>query len=313
MKKIDLRKDSVDAAAKKLRRKACLKTGIVLLVTVIICGWVAYGMLNPRMTERYNDFAVDAAVDWLENGDHGKFDVCNKDITDADGWFNLYKRDRKSLGKIKSRSLSTREELSGVGNGLKRYELKFGSSFSEAPRDVLERVIVESDNRSRFTVINAGHLLYFFRPSKAEKLILTEDQKQQIRAVADNVLKKITARDTAFFKQAYTGWTEQPDYFHRKNEIATEAASGKTISGLYEVLSRGKSSPWKFGGISAFVPVGRTGFECSSAYYSFSVNSEGKARNFVLQIRIDRDLYLDRSAEWRFFNLWFWERKEKKK
>ena len=313
MKKIDSRKDAVEAAAKRLRRKAYLKTGIALIATIAICGWAAYGLLNPRLTERYNDFAVDSAVDWLENADHDKFDICSKNITNADGWFSLYKRDRKSLGKIRSRSLSTREELPGAGSGLKRYELKFGTSFSESPRDVLEQVIVESDNHSRFTVINASHWPYFFRPSKSEKRILTDDEKQRIKTVADNVLKKIAARDTAFFKQAYTGWTEQPDYFHRKNEIATEAVAGKIIASLYEIMGKGKMSPWKLGGINAFLPVGRSGFECSSAYYSFSVNSEGKARNFVLQIVITRDLYMDRLAEWKFFSLWFWERKEKKK
>jgi len=313
MGKINLRKDSVEVAAKKQRRKAYLKTGIAILVTAGICGWVTHSLLNPRMTERYNDFAVDAAVDWLENADHGKFDVCNKDITDAGGWFNLYTRDRKSLGKVKSRSLSTREELPSVNNGLKRYELRFGSSFSESPKDVLEQVIVESDNHSRFTVINASYWLYSFRPTKAGMRIFTEDEKQRIKTVAENVLKKIDARETAFFKQAYAEWTEQPDYFHWKSWIAAEAKSGKIIANLYETLSKGKLSPWKFSGVNAFTPVGRTGFECSSVYYSFSVNSEGKSRNFIVQIGIDRDLYLDKSAEWKFFSLWFWEKKEKKK
>ncbi len=313
MKKIDLRKEAVDAAVKRLRKKAYLKTGIALIFTVAICGWVAYGLLNPRMTERYNDFAVDSAVDWLENADHGKFDACNKNITDPDGWFNLYKRDRNSLGKVRSRSLSSREELPAGGSGLKRYELKFGSSFSESPKDVLEKVIVESDNQSRFSVVNAGYWLYSFRPSKSEKRVLNDDEKQRIRAVAENVLKKVAARETTFFKQAYAGWAEQPDYFHWKSWIAAEAASGKTIAGLYDAMSKGKLSPWKFSGISAFIPIGRSGFECSSVYYSFSVNAEGKIRNFMIQVAVDRDLYLDKAAEWQFFSLWFWEKKETKK
>jgi hypothetical protein len=308
MGKINLRKGFVNVVTKK----ANLKTGIAVLIAAMICGWAAYKLLNPRMTERYNNFAADSAVDWLESADREKFDACRKDIADGDGWFNLYMRDRKSLGKIKSRGLSSSQELPAVNSGLKRYELKFASSFSESPKDVLEQLIVESDNRSRFTVINAGYWLYNFRPNKTG-VSLTEDEKQRIKVVAEDVLKKVDARETTFFKQAYAEWAKHPDYFHWKSWIAAEAKSGKTIASLYEILSKGKSSPWKFIGMNAFAPIGRAGFECGSVYYSFSVNSEGKSRNFTLSVAIDRDLYADKNAEWKFFGLWFREIKVKKK
>lgn len=312
MGKLNSRGHSKNAATHNWWKKEYLKTGIVALITLVICVWIGYRLLSPRMTERYNDFTIDSAVDWLENADRDKFDRCRENIVDADGWFNLFMRDRKSLGKAQSRSFSVRQDLAAVDNGMKRCELKFGSSFSKSRTDIQEKLIVESDGNSRFKVINAGYLLYSFVPDRAAKRVLTADEKQQIRTVADNVLKKIDARDTAFFRQAYTEWAENPDYFHWKDSITTEAKTCKNIMNLYEILAKGKASPRKFSGINAYVPVGRSGFECSNAYYSFSVNSAGETRSFTLLIMINRDLYADKAAEWKFFNLRLWERKEKK-
>ncbi|MHB9138769.1 MAG: hypothetical protein ACYC4Q_05135 [Victivallaceae bacterium] len=311
MGKFKSRGYSKDAATKNWRRREYLKTGIVALITIAICGWIGYRLLTPGMTERYNDFTIDSAVDWLENADRDKFDICRKDIADADGWFNLFMRDRRSLGKAQSRSFSSRQDLPTVESGMKRYELRFGSSFSKVRTDIQERLIVESDGKSKFQVINAGYWLYYLVPDRAVKRVLTADEKQQIMTVADNVLKKIDARDTAFFRQTYNEWAQRPDYFHWKNSMVNEAKSCKNITTIYEILAKGKASPRKFSGINTFVPVGRSGFECSNAYYSFSVISEGQTRSFTLNIGIDRDLYEDKSAEWKFFNLWIWERKEK--
>ena len=44
MKKINLHKDSVNGAAKKQQMKGYLKTGIALLITVGICGWVTHSL-----------------------------------------------------------------------------------------------------------------------------------------------------------------------------------------------------------------------------------------------------------------------------
>jgi hypothetical protein len=296
----------------KKQIKAYLKNGLALLVAVLICGWVTYKLLNPRMTERHNDFTIDASLDWLEAADHEKFDVCRKNIIDADSWFNLFMLDRKSLDKVKARIFTSRREFPDTGNGLKRYELKFVSNFSESPqgRDIYEQLIVESDNRSQFKVINADYWLYDFRPNRTVVRSLTEEEKQHIRTMSEDILKKVDARETTFFKQAYAEWAERPDYFHSNKWIAAEAKSGKTIAKLYKILSTGKASPWKFDRLKTYSPVGRTGFECNEGYYSFSVNSEAKSKNFILEIDIIRDLYLDKSAEWKFFGLWFWEKKD---
>lgn len=312
MGKLNTRGHSKNAAPQRWWKKGYLKTGIAALITLVICVWMGYRLLNPRMTERYNDFTIDSAVDWLENADRDKFDRCRENIADADGWFNLFMRDRKSLGKARSRSFSVSRDLAAADNGMKRYELKFGSSFSKSRTDIQEKLIVESDGRSKFKVVNAGYLLYSFVPDRAAKRVLTADEKQQIRTVADNVLKKIDARDTAFFRQAYAAWAENPDYFHWKDSIATEAKTCKNVTNLYEALAKGKASPRKFSGVNAYVPVGRSGFDCGNAYYSFSVNSAGETRSYTLLIMIDRDLYADKAAEWKFFNLWLGERKEKK-
>ena len=51
------------------QNKVLLKTGITLFVAAGLCYWVIYGLLNPKITVRYNDFAIDSAVAWLENAD----------------------------------------------------------------------------------------------------------------------------------------------------------------------------------------------------------------------------------------------------
>jgi len=302
------KKDSANAAIKKQQRKTYLKTGIALLAAAAICGWVTYGLLNPKM--RYDDFVIDSAVEWLELADREKFDACRKDITDADGWFNVFMSDRKSLGRVKLRSLKSYKELSAVSSGLKRYELKFGTNFSKSP-NASEQLIVESDNISKIKVINARYyqaaintrallserekqslqvpaasasfprvyfsfatgerICIFVDSACAIRLVpLTAEEKQRIISVAENVLKKVDARDTFFFKQAYAELAEQPKYFHWKNWLTAEAKSCRRITCFYEILSNGKASPWAFSNALAYnLTIENTSFEQSSVVYIF--------------------------------------------
>lgn len=269
------------------------------------------------MTERYNDFTIDAAVDWLENADRDKFDKCRKDITEGDGWFDWFVKDRQSLGKVKSRIFVSRQELPCTSNGLKRYELKFVASYSTMPQETYEQLMVETDCKSSLSVISASYWLYSFKINKKSGRTPSDKEKIVFNNIAENILKKVDARETAYFQQAYTEWAQQPDYFHFNSQLAAEAKSLKNLKELYRILSQSpgiSSKQWQLTKMpDLFSPAGRTGFECCNIGYAFSVNTQGKISKYQAIIAVDRDLYQDKNAAWNFFGLWYWEVKEEKK
>ena len=294
------KKDPAGTATKKMQKMAYLKTGIAILITIGICGWVVHGLLNPKITARYNDFAIDSAVSWLENADRQDFDACRKNIVVSNGWFDWFVLDRKSLGKVKSRTLASRNELPGAPFGMKRYELKFDFS-----RSVSERMIIETDGHSLFKVIVVDYR--YFRNREILERSVTESDKAHIMPIAEDVLKKIDARDIAFFKKK----GQQPDYLEWR--IADEAKRLKEVGDLCEILAKSKSSPRQFTDLRIFIPVGQTGLECSVVDYSFSVNVNEKVQNFLLRICLTRNRYQNKSAEWNFYFLSFEEKSENKR
>ncbi|MFA6101037.1 MAG: hypothetical protein WCV67_04730 [Victivallaceae bacterium] len=292
------------------RRINFLKNGIAVFIAIGICGWVTYGLLNPKITAKYNDSGIDAAAGWLENADRQDFDVCRKSAVDSYGWFDWFVLDRKSLGKVKYRALVSRQDLSGAAGGMKRYELKFGTAFSETPdpeSNVFERMVIETDGCSQFKVIAADY--WFSGNLKFSKYQVTECEKARIMAIAGDVWKKIDARDIAFFKQTYAEVARQPDYFQWFKNFADEARVSASFRNLFEILAKGESSPRKLTDLHAGIPAGRTGFKSCDAFYNFSVSTNGKIQNFTLVIFLERDFYQNKSADWKFSGLSFRERK----
>lgn len=308
MGKIDFKKKSDNTAAKSFQRTQYLKIGIAVLITVGICGWVTYSLLNPGTTVRYNDFAIDSAVTWLENADRGKFDVCRKNIVNNNGWFGLFIPDRQSLDKVKARSLHFRRKLPRTTKGMKRYELKFNSKFSKIvhPKsEVTERMIIETDGGKQFKVLIADY--WMSRAFVPSDLSLTENDKQQIMNIAGRILKKVEARDIEFFKRSCAELAKLPDYFGWSKYFKNP----KWTIMLFKILEKGNPSPFKFTELKSFAPAGRTGFECSGVRYRFSAEDKGEKANFKLSIFVDRDLYQNKSAKWKFHGIGW--NKEKKK
>lgn len=66
--------------AKRQQRRQLLKTGIAALVAIGLCSWAAYCWFNPPW-ERYNNFVIDSAVEWMEDADDGDFDDCLENKT----------------------------------------------------------------------------------------------------------------------------------------------------------------------------------------------------------------------------------------
>ncbi|MDD5596723.1 MAG: DUF4974 domain-containing protein [Victivallaceae bacterium] len=283
---------------KREQRKQLLKVGIAALFAIVLCSWAAYRWFNPG-TERYNDFVVDSAIDWLENADWGYFDDCRKDIIDKNGWFDWFVKDQKSLGKIKSRKLIHRRYISGGTRGMKRYELKFNSKFSQfSPQcKTIEQMIIETDGKKQFKVLIADYWMgngvkpIFFKPS--------ENTRKQIMAVAEKVFKKAKSGNIEFFKYAYSEIDKKTDYFNWKPYLVS-VLNPERAERLYKVLNKGNHSPLKLDDLKTYVPVGRTGFEASWSEYLFSVENQGKKVNYILIVIINRDLYQNKSAEWKF-------------
>ena len=296
------------------RHKQILKLGIAVLVLIGILSWVGYRWFNPNTKVEYNDFTIDSTIAWLENADAGKFDVCKKDIVDKDGWFDWFQKDRSSLEKLKSRTLIQRQSIPGAPAGMKRYELKFDSKFIVMKRPkskITEKVIVDSNGKDKITLLMADYW-----PSRSfypSDMTLTEAEKQKITAIAAMTLKKMEARDVAFFQSLYMELAKLPDYFDWNSYSAREAKHPKWTLELFKILDHGNPTPLKFIGMKAYNPAGRTGFECCSVRYSFSAEAEKKKVDYMMSVFVDRDLYLDKSAEWKLYGLWFWKEEKEKK
>jgi hypothetical protein len=279
-----MRKRTVtDSVNNKAPKKAYLKTGIMLLVTLAICGWVIYGLFFAKTATRYNDFTIDSAIAWLENADSRKFDSCRKNIVDTNDWFDWFVKDRKSLGDVKSRALSVRQDSPGATAGMKRYELKFGTQFSKSRGNVSERLLVETDGQRQFKVILADYWLS--NGVDFSEFQVSDSDKAQIMAAANDFLQKMAAKDVNFFKQRYAEWAKNPDYFGW-NQFLEREMKNPTIIPLPDLQSKDKASALKFIKMRTYIPNGRTGFECSAVEYRYTVNNTGEDEQHAKEIAL---------------------------
>ncbi|MFA6715001.1 MAG: hypothetical protein WCS27_06470, partial [Victivallaceae bacterium] len=259
-------------------------------------------------TERYNDFAVDSAIDWLENADDGDFDDCRKAVINSNGWFDWFVKDRESLGKLKSRKLLCRQSVSGGTGGMKRYELKFNSKFSFTyPKSKFtERMIIETDGKKQFKVL----MIYFIGYTPRIERPVTEDEKTLIMAAAENIKKQLESRNIAFFKRQYVESAQAfRDRKYYSKYLMRNSEKPERVIDWCNLRAKGKSSQLKFIKIDDDISgnAGRTGLETAIVQYSVLINSDGKSENFLLHIALYRNLYSDKNAKWKFLTLTFSE------
>lgn len=289
-----------------VRNKQYLKPGIAILIAIGICGGVIYGLMRPKSTLAYGDFSIDSAIAWLENADRGNFDMCRKSAVDHDGWFDWFVKDRKSLGKIKERSLISRQELPGAAVEMKRYELKFNSQFSCVPKNhATERMVVETDGKKQFKILMTDYWLpYNWGNWKEKELNITDETRTRIMTAAGKILKNIEDENPAFFKRSYAELTKKPNYFGwwRFSDYLNEQ-----VLKLFKFRREGKPSAWEFYQMKIFSPLGRTGFESSRVWYHFSVTGKRKTKKFVVIIFMSHDGYQANAPDWEFYGLGFRE------
>jgi len=169
-------------------------------------------------------------------------------------------------------------------------------------------VIIETDGKKQLNVF----IVDYWTPRHFKMLEVNDAAKTRIMAVAEKVLKNLDSRNLVLFQRKYTELSKRPDCFGGKHYFTHEAKTLKQTNRLFKVLNEGKLSPWEFTRLTAFILTGRTGFKASRAFYDFSVSQGGKTKNFTLGICIVLDLYQNKSAGWEFYNLGFWEKKNKK-
>ncbi len=295
------------------KHKHMVKLVLMILALTGILTWVGYRFFHPNTKIEYNDFTIDSAITWLDNADAGKFDVCEKDVVDKNGWFDWYKKDRATLKDLKKRSLLQKQTLPGESKGLKRYELTFDSKFSAVTRrnaKVSERVIVESDGKQQFKVCIADYPRLSFTPMDQN---FSESENKLVTALAEKILEKINRRDIDFFKRSFAEYAQRANYFGWNGWWLQQAKKPTKTLELFKILDNGNPSTFKFNKVRSCITRGRTGFQSNGVEYRFSINEKGKQENYKLEVFIERDLYKDKSAPWAFWGFWFWKEKKKEK
>ena len=279
-------------------RKQWLKAGLIVLGVILTISWTAYRGFRSS-PEPYHDFTIDAVVSWLENADRRQFPVCGRNITDNNGWFEWFIKDRNSLGNMKSRQLALRRELSTRAEGMRRYELNFDLQFGKKqsiPDQLTERVIVESDGTEKISVVRVDYWYSGFL-GRPETRPATDDETTSVMSVVNHVLEQMDAGNTAFFQQQYKECLKKPDYFGMGHFIRQELKTPQRIKEICELLHHNQRSLL---GVEFMMFPGRTGVEIGTANYKFAAKKNGLSEDYVLQIMVSRDHYQDQSASWEF-------------
>lgn len=86
------------------------KTKIGLCAIVLFTGIVwsfHYGLSNMN-DNSIREPTMAAADQWLKNADNLQFNICRETVTDSNGWFEYFKKDRTALGDFKKRLFKTK-------------------------------------------------------------------------------------------------------------------------------------------------------------------------------------------------------------
>ncbi|MHB9139752.1 MAG: hypothetical protein ACYC4Q_10160, partial [Victivallaceae bacterium] len=130
------------------------RSKLFILFGVLLCGVVmsiSYGLSNMN-DNSIREPAIAAADQWLKDADRQKFDVCKEMVTDANGWFEYFKKDRVALGELNRRNFKIKSEFAvDNGNGyMLQYETFFNKDKKSPP--YAEKVYLNRDRKGKYTV-----------------------------------------------------------------------------------------------------------------------------------------------------------------
>ena len=127
--------------------------------------------------------------------DKGNFEECEKSAEAPEKWFELFKANRESLGKLNSRRLKSKTAI--PKSKVKIYKIIFNSSFKRAPK-IYETVWIGQDGRIW------RHLYDYLRlpnPSWRSKDFGTANEIAGVRSAAAEAIGAMKALDVDFFDQ----------------------------------------------------------------------------------------------------------------
>ncbi|MDD5699142.1 MAG: hypothetical protein PHH77_11045 [Victivallaceae bacterium] len=167
----------------------------IQLIGLVILFLLAAAFFVYRVTHLGNEFTIDdkealAALKWLQLADDGKFDECSRSTVDAGRWFELFRDNRQSLGKLLGRRLKSKTPAE---NGT--CKIVFDSGFRNARR-IHETIWISGDAK-------VWQAKYFYPrrpyPDWRSKDSGSSDDNEKVKAAAEQAIAAMRNLDVAFF------------------------------------------------------------------------------------------------------------------
>jgi hypothetical protein len=173
----------------KLGWLRCLLLLLLALGVVYSC----YYCINNYNYTVFNDPAARKADEWLRYADKFRFDKCKTMITDDATWFEYFKKDRESLGKLKSRYLKIKSERQ-PGSGV--FTLYFDTQFEK--NKLTEEVEIKESPKGKFSISRAKYIINNMFSSKWG--IYDGNEIVELKKIAAECCRAMDSQDVNFFE-----------------------------------------------------------------------------------------------------------------
>ena len=171
------------------------KTRVTILSCILLLG-IAYTIYQYfNFTDEYEITDTDAlnAIKWLKMADESKFAECKKNAApNVDKWFNLFKKNRNSLGKTIYRRLRSKAfDKKGV------YKIIFYSSFDNA-RKINETIWISKD--AKIWQVKYSYMRQPY-PTWQSKDNGTPREYMEVKTAVSRAIRAMQDLDVEFFDQ----------------------------------------------------------------------------------------------------------------
>ena len=172
-----------------------LKIVALICLVVVAASFAFYRFFGLSNEIKIEDKDALTAAKWLQMADEGNFEECKKSTEAPEKWFELFKANRESLGKMISRHLKSKTAV--PKSKIKIYKIIFNSSFKKAPK-ISETVWIGQDGkiwRHRYDYLRLP------RPSWRSKDLGTANEIAGVRNAVAEAIGAMKSFDVEFFDQ----------------------------------------------------------------------------------------------------------------
>ena len=172
-----------------------LKIAALVCLLALAVGFAFYRFFGLSNDIKIEDKDALSAAKWLLMADAGNFEECQKSTEAPEKWFELFKANRESLGKLDSRLLKSKTSV--PKSKVKIYKIIFNSSFKRAPK-ISETVWIGQDGkiwRHRYDYLRLPN------PSWRSKDFGSSSEIAGVRSAAAEAIGAIKTLDVEFFDQ----------------------------------------------------------------------------------------------------------------